>query len=207
MSLLHFDCRFRYPTGFALETKFSAGAGVTALVGPSGQGKTTILNLIAGLLTPSAGRIELKEQVLFDSTQRINLPPNRRNVGYVFQDYQLFPHLTVEQNLRYGLRRSQRAGPYLETVVDVLELGIVLARYPSQLSGGQKQRVALGRAILRNPNLLLLDEPLSALDVAMRESIADYLLRAIHEFHVPTLLVSHDQESIERFEATIVTLT
>lgn len=206
MTLLQFDCRFRYSTGFALNAQFSAGDGVTALVGPSGRGKTTVLNLIAGLLSPASGRIELKERVLFDSATRVNLPPNHRGVGYVFQDYQLFPHLTVEQNLRYGQNRSSRKGPYLETVVDVLELNADLRRYPAQLSGGQKQRVALGRAIVRNPDLLLLDEPLSALDLALRESIAEYLLRAIHEFHVPTLLVSHDRESIERFEATIVTL-
>lgn len=204
MSLLHFDSAFAYPGGFQLQTAFTAGAGVTALVGPSGSGKTTTLNLIAGLLTPTAGSIVLKDLVLFDAAKQVNLPPDRRGVGYVFQDYQLFPHLSVEQNLRYGMTRAERKGPHLQAVAKVLEIETFLPRMPASLSGGQKQRVALGRAILRNPNLLLLDEPLAALDLALRESIADYLLRAIHEFHIPTLLVSHDRESLRRFEATVV---
>lgn len=204
MSLLHFDCAFAYPGGFQLRSAFTAGLGVTALVGPSGSGKTTALNLIAGLLAPTSGSIVLKDLVLFNAAKQINLPPNRRGVGYVFQDYQLFPHLSVEQNLRYGLTRAERIGPELQSVAKVLEIETLLPRMPASLSGGQKQRVALGRAILRNPNLLLLDEPLAALDMALRESIAEYLLRAIHEFHIPTLLVSHDKESLQRFEAKIV---
>src|SRR5262245_50808084 len=116
MSLLHFDCAFAYPGGFQLQTAFTAGLGVTALVGPSGSGKTTVLNLIAGLLTPSRGTIVLKDLVLFDAAKSINAPPNRRGVGYVFQDYQLFPHLSVEQNLRYGMARTERTGPPLQAV-------------------------------------------------------------------------------------------
>src|SRR5262245_20265594 len=108
MSVLRFDCRFRYAAGFALDLAFAAERGVTALVGPSGSGKTTVLNLIAGLLTPTAGVIALGDEVLFDSTAKVNLPPNRRDVGYVLQDYQLFPHLSVEENLRYGQRRTHR---------------------------------------------------------------------------------------------------
>lgn len=207
MSLLHFDCAFRYPGGFQLQAAFTAAAGVTALVGPSGSGKTTALNLIAGLLTPSRGTIVLKDHTLFDAAKQINLPPNRRGVGYVFQDYQLFPHLSVEQNLQYGQVRAARKGFYLMAVAQVLEIDGLLQRMPASLSGGQKQRVALARAILRNPHLLLLDEPLSALDASLRESIAGYLLRAIQEFHIPTLLVSHDRESLKRFEAVIVELS
>src|SRR5262245_28963982 len=196
MSLLHFDCRFRYDTGFRLDFAFDAGAGVTALVGPSGSGKTTVLNLIAGLLQPASGTIRLQESLLFDAAERVNLPPERRHVGYVFQDYQLFPHFAVADNLRYGQRRSAGNGVSFDRIVEILELGGVVRRYPMSLSGGQKQRVALGRALLRSPQLLLLDEPLSALDAELRASIAEYLSRAIAEFKMPTLLVTHDQESV-----------
>ncbi len=196
MSVLRFDCRFRYPTGFSLDFEFCANSGVTAIVGPSGCGKTTILNLIAGLLTPLDGTIALHDQLLFDSKQRINLPPDRRGVGYVFQDYQLFPHLTIQENLRYGQKRTNKEGIEYGQIVETLQLSDLLIRYPVSLSGGQKQRVALGRAILRNPRLLLLDEPLSALDSDLRANVAADLARAIERFNTPTLLVSHDQDSI-----------
>jgi molybdate transport system ATP-binding protein len=197
MSVLQFDCRFSYPSGFGLKFSFAADGGVTALVGPSGSGKTTILNLIAGLLTPAAGSISLNDGALFDSKTGLNLAPEERGVGYVFQDYQLFPHLSVEQNLRYGQLRTPRTGVDFERIISILEVGNLLRRYPSSLSGGQKQRVAVGRALLRNPKLLLLDEPLSALDASLRASVAEHLVRAIKEFHIPTLLVSHDRESID----------
>jgi molybdate transport system ATP-binding protein len=196
MSVLTFDCKFRYPTGFSLDYKFAMSGGVTALVGPSGSGKTTVLNLIAGLLTSSAGKISLAEQTLFDSTAKVNLPPDCREIGYVFQDYQLFPHLTVRDNLRYGRRRTKRAAATFDRIVGILELADVLDRVPASLSGGQKQRVAVGRAMLRGPKLLLMDEPLAALDSALRASVATALARVIAEFQVPTILVSHDQESI-----------
>jgi molybdate transport system ATP-binding protein len=196
MIALEFNCRFHYPGGFTLDFSFSAAGGVTALVGPSGSGKTTVLNLIAGLLTPDSGTITLNGQRLFNSKTNLNLPPQQRAIGYVFQDFQLFPHLTVEQNLRYGQCRTRKPGLVYEIVVKVLELGDLTKRYPVTLSGGQKQRVALGRALLRSPQLLLLDEPLTALDSELRGSIAEYLSRAIEEFCIPTLLVSHDQESI-----------
>ena len=196
MSLLHFDCRFRYDSGFRLDFAFDAGAGVTALVGPSASGKTTVLNLIAGLLRPQSGTIRLHDRVLFDAATHINLPPERRDVGYVFQDYQLFPHLNVSDNLRYGQRRTHHESVSYERIVEILELADVARRFPHSLSGGQKQRVALGRALLRSPNLLLLDEPLSALDAELRASVAEYLSRAIAEFRIPTLLVTHDQESV-----------
>jgi molybdate transport system ATP-binding protein len=197
MSVLCFDCRFSYPTGFGLNFSFSTESGVTALVGPSGSGKTTILNLIAGLLKPAAGSISLNGETLFDSKTGANLAPEERGVGYVFQDYQLFPHLSVGQNLRYGQRRTRSTGVQFERIVSILEIGDLLRRYPHSLSGGQKQRVAVGRALLRNPKLLLLDEPLSALDASLRASVAEHLVRAIEEFHIPTLLVSHDRESID----------
>lgn len=197
MSVLQFDCRHRYPSGFSLDFSFAAEAGVTALVGPSGCGKTTVLNLVAGLLTPNDGSITLQGQKLFDSAKGINTAPEHRHVGYVFQDYLLFPHLTIRQNLQYGQKRARPANAKYEQIVELLDLPDLLDRYPNSLSGGQKQRVALGRALLRNPRMLLLDEPLSALDAELRSSIAKYLARAIEEAKIPTLLVSHDQESID----------
>lgn len=208
MGILQFDCRFQYPGGFTLQLAFEAGSSVTALVGPSGCGKTTVLNLIAGLLRPERGRIVLQSRTLFSSQPAVNLPPESRGIGYVFQDYQLFPHLTVEQNLRFGERRTDRAGAAqeirFEQVVDVLKLQDVLHRRPVALSGGQKQRVALGRAILRSPQLLLLDEPLSAVDAAHRRSIEEFLSESIARFHLPVLLVSHDEHSIDRLAGNVV---
>ncbi|HZZ30342.1 MAG TPA: ATP-binding cassette domain-containing protein [Pirellulales bacterium] len=206
MSALNFDCRFTYPHGFHLNFAFAAEQGVTALAGPSGSGKTTVLHLIAGLLTPQAGRISLPDKILFDSNLPVSLPPEQRGIGYVFQDYQLFPHLNVEQNLRYGQRRAQPAGVDFAKLVRILELDELLRRQPYSLSGGQKQRVAVGRALLRSPKLLLLDEPLSALDPSLRASVAEHLVRAIEEFHIPTLLVSHDRESIDWLAHTTISL-
>ena len=206
MSVLCFDCRFRYDTGFALNFQFAAPTGVTAIVGPSGSGKTTVLNLIAGLLRPDVGKISLHDVVLFDSSTGINLPPERRGVGYVIQDFQLFPHLTVAENLRYGWQRSSKVGFEFKKIVDMLELADLLDRVPYSLSGGQKQRVAIGRAILRCPKLLLLDEPLNAVDASLRASIAEYLDRIIGEFQIPTLLVSHDRESVAKLAHTTVAI-
>ena len=204
MSLLQFDCRFRHSSRFALNLAFEAGAGVTALVGSSGCGKTTTLRLIAGLLRPDNGRIQLGDRVLFDSAKQVNLPPEQRALGLVFQDYQLFPHLTVEQNLRYGLIRNPSSRIEFPHLVEILELRPLLSAWPHSLSGGEKQRTAIGRAILRGPQLLLLDEPLSALDPDLRESISGYLQRVIEEYHIPTLLVTHDPHSIERLAHTTI---
>jgi len=197
MSVLRFDCRFHYPEGFTLNFSCVVEDQITALVGPSGCGKTTVLNLIAGLLTPDQGTISLEDQILFDSRSGANVPSHLRQIGYVFQEYRLFPHLTVEDNLRYGQKRSKSNGIEFGKIVEVLELRDLTHRHPSSLSGGQKQRVALGRAILRSPKLLLLDEPLSALDAELRSSVAEHLDRVIREFRIPTLLVSHDRASVE----------
>jgi molybdate transport system ATP-binding protein len=204
MSVLRFDCRFQYPSGFRLGFAFTAERGVTAIVGPSGSGKTTVLNLIVGLLTPADGVIELGETRLFNSEASTNLPPERREIGYIFQDYQLFPHLSVERNLRYGQRRTNRTHASLEHVAEVLELRPLLNRMPASLSGGEKQRVALGRALLCGPRLLLLDEPLSAVDARLRQTISEFLSRAIAEFKIPAVLVSHNQESIAALANEIV---
>src|SRR5262249_20627233 len=151
----------------------------------------------AGLLRPESGRITLRDKRLFSSTDNINLPPEARRVGYVFQDYQLFPHLSVEQNLRYGDRRAKSEHFSFERAVEILDLGELLHRPPSSLSGGQKQRVAIGRAILRGASILLLDEPFSALDAELYRNISEYLAKAIAEFHIPTLLVCHDREMVK----------
>jgi molybdate transport system ATP-binding protein len=206
MSPFEFDCRFAYPAGFSLDVSFQAEAGVTALLGPSGAGKTTILLLTAGLLRPREGRIAVGETVLFDSRKGIDLPVHDRRIGLVFQDFQLFPHLTVEGNLQYGARRRPGSPLTLSHLIDVLELGPFLKRYPETLSGGQKQRVALGRAIASHPKLLLLDEPVSALDESLRQNILEYLKRVLLEYPLPTLLVTHDQRVIDGMSAATVSI-
>lgn len=206
MPRLIFQCCFRRPTGFELDAEFTAGDGVTALVGPSGSGKTTVLELIAGLLTPHSGRIELAGRVLFDKAARTNLPPEQRSLGIVFQDYLLFPHLTVEENLRYGARRRPNQTLDFDHLVEVLELGPFLKRPPRTLSGGQQQRTALGRAILFRPELLLLDEPVSALDADLKESVLTYLARVVAEYQIATLLISHERTSVAKLTENVVSL-
>jgi molybdate transport system ATP-binding protein len=205
MTRLEFACRHRWPDGFVLDAAFEAGEGVTALVGPSGSGKTTALHLIAGLLRPDAGRIALDGSVLVDGEQGVFVPPHRRRVGVVFQDYLLFPHLSVRENLRYGLRRRAPKSQEFAHVVELLELGSLLDRRPGTLSGGEKQRTALGRAILSGPELLLLDEPLSAVDERLKDRMLALVERAIREFRLPTLLVSHHREDVRRLADRIVT--
>src|SRR5262249_52865156 len=193
MSRLVFACRHRSPSGFVLDARFEAGDGTTALFGPSGSGKSTVLGLVAGILRPQSGVIRLADRVLVDTAAGVCLPPERRRLGLVFQDHLLFPHLTVAQNLRYGQRRRPARRIDFSRGVDILEVGGLLDRSPATLSGGQRQRVALGRALLRGPELLLMDEPLTALDEKLKERILTYLERAVGEWHIPTLFVSHDQ--------------
>ncbi len=207
MTVLTFDCRFAYPTGFALDFAFNVDAGVTGLVGPSGCGKTTVLNLISGLLRPDSGRIALGDQDLFDAKKRTDRRPEERQIGYVFQDFLLFPHLSVEDNLRYGQQRQKDCRIEFQRVVAALELGDVLRRMPASLSGGQKQRVALGRALMRSPQLLLLDEPLNALDRELRASVIEDLAKIVDELEIPAIVVSHDQASIAALEAHVVAMS
>jgi molybdate transport system ATP-binding protein len=181
--------------------------GIVALFGRSGCGKTTLINIISGLLAPDEGRVELDGVVLTDTRERVAIPVERRRIGYVFQDSRLFPHLGVLANLRYGLRRSpQGSGSIgLDEVLALLGLEPLLGRRPYQLSGGERQRVALGRALLSQPRLLLLDEPLAALDAARREEVLPYLERLRDKLSIPMVYVSHQLEEVLRL-ATHVAL-
>jgi len=192
--------------GFDLDIGFEAPAGVTALFGRSGAGKTTIVNAVAGLMRPQGGRIVLDGQVLFDAEAGVCVPPHRRQIGYVFQDARLFPHLDVGQNLLYGRRFAppRTDAPDFDRIVDLLGIGGLLRRRPGGLSGGEKQRVALGRAILSNPRLLLMDEPLAALDEARKAEILAYLERLRDEVGLPILYVSHAMSEVARLATTVV---
>jgi molybdate transport system ATP-binding protein len=208
VSLLEFDCVLRYPSGFCLEATFTVEAGVTALLGPSGSGKTSALSIVAGLRRPDRGRVRLGGEVLLDTAAGIQLPPERRGIGYVFQDFLLFPHLTVRRNLLYGWRRRRSGARTVafERVVGVLELGDLLGRLPHTLSGGQRQRVALGRALLCGPRMLLLDEPLVGVDEALRFRVLDYVEQVLKEWDIPTLYVTHNQAEADRLARSVVRL-
>jgi molybdate transport system ATP-binding protein len=177
---------------FRLDARFQgADAGVTVLFGPSGAGKSTVLAAVAGALKPDAGRIALAGEALFDQARGVDVPMERRRIGWVFQDARLFPHLTVEANLRFGLKRAPPGPIRFEEVVEVLGVGRLLARRPRDLSGGERQRVGLGRALLSQPRLLLMDEPLASLDAARRAEILPFLERVKAGFGVPLLYVTH----------------
>lgn len=191
---------------FPLAARFEAEGGVTALFGPSGAGKTSIINMIAGLIAPDRGRIMYRGKLLFDAAGRVNLPPYRRRFGYVFQDGRLFPHFTVRGNLEYGRRmyRLKRDPAELERVIAMLDIGHLLERRPGKLSGGERQRVAIGRALLMRPQLLLLDEPLASLDAARKAEIMPYLERLRDEAGVPMLYVTHQADDARRLATTVV---
>jgi len=189
--------------------RFATGAGITALCGPSGVGKSSVLAAIAGLLRPDAGHIVVGGVSLFDSVRGVSLAPEHRACGIVFQDLRLFPHLTVEANLRYGEHRAppaRRIIDFAETVA-LLEIGGLLARRPATLSGGEAQRVAIGRALLAGPRFLLLDEPLAALDEDLREGIMAVIERIRAQFALPIMLVSHAVDQIARLADQVVELT
>lgn len=191
---------------FGLEVAFEAGAGVTALFGRSGSGKTSIINAVAGLIRPDTGRITLNGRVLMDAGHGTFVPPARRRLGYVFQDMRLFPHMDVRANLLFGARfvRDRPAAARIEDIAALLGLEAQLKRHPADLSGGEKSRVALGRAVLSSPEMLLMDEPLAALDQPRKSEILPYLERLNVERGIPILYVSHDMSEIARLADRIV---
>jgi molybdate transport system ATP-binding protein len=193
---------------FRLAVAFVAPDGVTALFGPSGSGKTTLVNIIAGLIRPQRGRVAIDGTVLVDRARGLWLPPHRRRIGYVFQDGRLFPHLTVRQNLLYGRHFTPRAErrASLEAVVELLGIAPLLQRRPASLSGGEKQRVAIGRALLADPRLLLMDEPLAGLDEARRDEILPYIERLRDRSGLPIVYVSHAASEVRQLASTVVRL-
>jgi len=187
-----------------LELKLRKGELVT-LYGESGAGKTSSLRMLAGLLTPDRGRIVVGGQTWFDSEKKTNLKPQERNLGFVFQDYALFPHMTVRENLEYGAK-NQEDKSMVSHLIEMVALGDLQDRKPETLSGGQKQRVALARALVGKPDLLLLDEPLSALDAKIRTKLQDDILAVHREFGLTTLLISHDLGEIHKLSDRVVEL-
>ena len=186
------------------ETDIKTGA-LTTIYGPSGAGKTSVLRMLAGLLTPDKGKISINEQTWFESNQRINLKPQLRKVGFLFQDYALFPNMTVRENLEFALENKQSSS-VINELIELIELGDLENRKPQTLSGGQKQRVALARALVRKPALLMLDEPLSALDQAMRSKLQDYILQIHKEYNLTTLLVSHEMGEVFKMSDEVIVL-
>ncbi|MFY3137840.1 ATP-binding cassette domain-containing protein [Achromobacter xylosoxidans] len=188
---------------FSLDVAFSSQAKRIALFGPSGAGKSLTLRAVAGLLRPDAGRIEVNGRVLFDAEARVSVAPQARRVAYLFQDYALFPHLTVAQNIAFGSRRGWLNPPRRAVSaearrwVDAFELGAIVGSYPHEISGGQKQRVALARALMLKPEILLLDEPFSALDSQLRGKMRLELNALQRQLDVPMLLITHDPADVE----------
>ena len=193
---------------FTLDARFQSNGRLTALFGPSGSGKTTLVNIIGGLLRPSAGRVLVNGRPLVDTEQDVFVPPYRRRIGYVFQEARLFPHLNVRQNLLFGRwftpRNERRAN--VDAVVEMLGIEHLLNRWPATLSGGERQRVAIGRALLADPHLLLMDEPLASLDESRKAEIYPYIERLRDETGVPIVLVSHSVPEVARLATSIVVL-
>lgn len=203
-----FSTRSSATPAFNLDIGFTSTASAIALSGPSGSGKSTILNTIAGIVRPDAARIVLRDDILVDTTRSIFIPPWKRRIGYVFQDGRLLPHLTVHQNLLFGRWFSRNKNPSLDqgAIIDLLGIAPLLARRPSALSGGEKQRVAIGRALLAEPRLLLMDEPLASLDVERRQQIIPLIERIRDEIKIPIIYVSHDPAETQRIGKDIVAI-
>ncbi|MGE4496756.1 MAG: molybdenum ABC transporter ATP-binding protein [Deferribacterales bacterium] len=196
--MLEFRALKRYPA-FTLDVSFKTTEGmVTGLFGRSGSGKTSIINIAAGLVKPDEGYVSVGGKVLYDSRNKINLPAPSRNSGYIFQDGRLFPHMTVEANLRYGMKRSAENGhkAKFDDVVELLGIGGLLKRRPHRLSGGEKQRAAIGRALLSSPDFLLMDEPLSALDSNRKEELIPFIGKMVQTFKLPVLYVTHSIDEL-----------
>jgi len=193
---------------FSLDVAFTSEGRVTGLFGSSGAGKTSLVNMIAGLVRPDRGIIAIDNAALYDDSKRIDLPVHLRRIGYVFQDARLFPHLSVAQNLDYGRRMNGLARDAADEsrIAGMLDIGHLMARRSGGLSGGERQRVALGRALLAKPRLLLLDEPMGALDDARKAEIMPYLIRLRDDGDVPMVLVSHDADEMRQLATNVVLL-
>lgn len=197
---------FQRRNGFTLDVAFESDCPLTALFGSSGSGKTSVLNMIAGVHRPDKGRVAVTGHVLTDTQSGIFVPRHRRRVGLVFQDAQLFPHFTVAQNIKFGqwFRQSEGNALPAEAIIDVLGIGHILKRRPATLSGGEKHRVAIARALLSSPRILLMDEPLSGLDDARRMEIMTLIERVRDEFKVPIVFVTHNTDEVRRLASRVV---
>ena len=193
---------------FTLDVSCSFPEGVLVIQGESGSGKSTILNCVSGLLTPDSGSVEVDGRFLYNSGQNVNIPVQNRNIGYVFQNYALFPNMTVEKNILYGLKNQQDYKikdkredmlQYMEYILDTFRIGHLRKKYPYQISGGEKQRTALARAIVTKPDLLLLDEPFSALDLKTKNIVYQEFLELKHRVQMPIILISHDPKESDLF--------
>lgn len=203
--MLHIDVKKQLGT-LPLEAHLDIPSqGVTALFGLSGSGKSSLINLVSGLINPDEGVIALNDRELFNSAENVCVPINQRNIGYVFQDARLFPHYTVNGNLRYGMKNTSK--DEFNYIVELLGIGHLLKRYPITLSGGEKQRVAIGRALLTDPEILLMDEPLSALDLPRKRELMNYLERLSKEINIPILYVTHSLDELLRLAERVVLLT
>lgn len=187
-----------------IHTNISAGEFVT-IYGPSGAGKTSVIRMLAGLLQPDDGSIEVDNSIWFDKSKKINLKPQLRNIGIVFQEYSLFPNMTVRGNLEFALEKNQSKN-IVDELLQLTALEQLHNKKPGLLSGGQKQRVALARALIKKPKLLLMDEPLSALDTEMQTKLQDYILKVHHEFNLATILVSHDLNEVIKMSKRVLIL-
>ena len=203
--MLHIDVKKQLGT-LSLEAHLDIPSqGVTALFGLSGSGKSSLINLVSGLINPEEGVISLNDRELFNSAENVCVPINRRNIGYVFQDARLFPHYTVNGNLRYGMKNTSK--DEFNYIVELLGIGHLLKRYPITLSCGEKQRIAIGRALLTDPEILLMDEPLSALDLPRKRELMNYLERLSKEINIPILYVTHSLDELLRLADRVVLLT
>lgn len=183
---------------FELDVSFSVNEGITVLMGHSGSGKTSVLRMIAGIIAPDDGFIKVGQQTFFDSTKKINLTIQERRVGFVFQDYALFPHLTAEQNIAYGIKEKNRQTERVEELLSLFGIEYVKKRLPVEMSGGEQQRVALGRALASNPQIVLLDEPLSAIDMKTRLKLLEEIKNAHRQTKIPFLYVTHNEFEAEQ---------
>lgn len=190
-------------SNYTLDVNFSVANEIIVLFGPSGSGKTTILNIIAGLLKPDSGEVRLNDMI-FNKNNKTLIETQKRKIGYLFQDYALFPHMTVKKNILYGAKKDLFSTPIMKSMLEVMSIEHLLLKYPKQISGGEKQRVALARALATEPQLLLLDEPFSALDKNTRIECQDELLRLHNLWKIPVILVTHDLEEAKKLSDQII---